>query len=179
MPFHREGHRKRATNQLRHFWVTLLLAADARHSSLEALRPLELPPALPSRTNRATRGAGIRVGTETREWRAGECLIFDDSFEHEVWHDGDSDRVVLICDLCTHACPNTTRACDDFLARPSSAASRLSTNHPLRVLAPVLNSGHPDVDIESMIYPLLSSAQRKAMDYAMAGRHETLQQRTY
>ena len=124
-------------------------------------------------------GVRIRVGTETREWRAGECLIFDDSFEHEVWHDGDSDRVVLICDLCTHACPNTTRACDDFLARPSSAASRLSTNHPLRVLAPVLNSGHPDVDIESMIYPLLSSAQRKAMDYAMAGRHETLQQRTY
>ena len=34
-----------------------------------------------------------------REWKQGECLIFDDSFEHEVWHDGDSDRVVLICDL--------------------------------------------------------------------------------
>ena len=41
----------------------------------------------------------IRVGTEIREWKAGECLIFDDSFEHEVWHDGDADRVVLICDL--------------------------------------------------------------------------------
>ena len=23
----------------------------------------------------------------------------DDSFEHEVWHEGDRDRVVLICDI--------------------------------------------------------------------------------
>ena len=45
------------------------------------------------------KGCRIRVGTEVREWKEGECLIFDDSFEHEVFHDGDSDRVVLICDL--------------------------------------------------------------------------------
>ena len=44
-------------------------------------------------------GCTIRCGDETREWRAGECLIFDDSFEHEVWHEGDSERIVLICDL--------------------------------------------------------------------------------
>jgi aspartate beta-hydroxylase len=29
-------------------------------------------------------GVRIRVGDEVREWTAGECLIFDDSFEHEV-----------------------------------------------------------------------------------------------
>jgi aspartate beta-hydroxylase len=44
-------------------------------------------------------GCRIRVGSETRAWRAGECLVFDDSFEHEVWHDGDSDRIVLIADM--------------------------------------------------------------------------------
>ena len=44
-------------------------------------------------------GVRIRVGDEIREWRAGECLIFDDSFEHEVWHEGADDRVVLICDM--------------------------------------------------------------------------------
>ena len=44
-------------------------------------------------------GVRIRVGDEVREWVAGKCLIFDDSFEHEVWHDGTDDRVVLICDL--------------------------------------------------------------------------------
>lgn len=44
-------------------------------------------------------GLRIRVAQETREWTVGKCLIFDDSFEHEVWHEGSEDRVVLICDL--------------------------------------------------------------------------------
>ena len=34
-----------------------------------------------------------------RTWKEGECLVFDDSFEHEVWHDGKGDRIVLICDM--------------------------------------------------------------------------------
>ena len=33
--------------------------------------------------------ARIRVGNETRRWREGAVLFFDDSFEHEVWHDCD------------------------------------------------------------------------------------------
>ncbi len=33
-------------------------------------------------------GCGIRVGSEKREWKEGECLIFDDTIEHEVWHHG-------------------------------------------------------------------------------------------
>lgn len=44
-------------------------------------------------------GARIRVGSEVRAWREGEVLCFDDSFEHEVLHDGDEDRIVLICDI--------------------------------------------------------------------------------
>ena len=44
-------------------------------------------------------GVRIRVGDEVREWRQGECLVFDDSFEHEVWHEGGADRIVLICDM--------------------------------------------------------------------------------
>lgn len=44
-------------------------------------------------------GLTIRVGSEMRRWEPGKCLIFDDSFEHEVWHEGTEDRVVLICDL--------------------------------------------------------------------------------
>ncbi|KAL1523260.1 hypothetical protein AB1Y20_018210 [Prymnesium parvum] len=44
-------------------------------------------------------GTRIRVADVTREWQSGECLVFDDSFEHEVWHDGHSDRIVLICDM--------------------------------------------------------------------------------
>lgn len=41
----------------------------------------------------------IRVGSETRGWTEGECLIFDDSFEHEAWNRSDHIRVVLIMEI--------------------------------------------------------------------------------
>lgn len=44
-------------------------------------------------------GPSIRVVNETRKWQAGEWLIFDDSFEHEVWHNGTELRIVLIIDV--------------------------------------------------------------------------------
>ncbi len=42
---------------------------------------------------------GIKVGGETRQWREGRTLIFDDSFEHEAWNAGTVPRVVLIADI--------------------------------------------------------------------------------
>lgn len=41
-------------------------------------------------------GCGIRVGDETRQWEEGKTLAFDDSFEHEAYNRGKSDRIVLI-----------------------------------------------------------------------------------
>jgi aspartate beta-hydroxylase len=41
----------------------------------------------------------IRVGDETRRWVEGECLVFDDHFEHEAWNHTEADRIVLIADL--------------------------------------------------------------------------------
>jgi aspartyl/asparaginyl beta-hydroxylase (cupin superfamily) len=41
----------------------------------------------------------IRVGAETRHWRDGECLVFDDTFEHEAWNHTADDRIVLIVDM--------------------------------------------------------------------------------
>lgn len=41
-------------------------------------------------------GCRIRVGSESRAWTEGRAFVFDDSFEHEVWHDGDATRVVLL-----------------------------------------------------------------------------------
>lgn len=40
----------------------------------------------------------IRVGTQWQHWEAGKAFGFDDSFEHEVLHEGEKDRVVLIVD---------------------------------------------------------------------------------
>lgn len=52
-------------------------------------------------------GCALRVGDGTRGWREGECLVFDDSFEHEAWNRSDSTRAVLIFDAWN---PLTTEA---------------------------------------------------------------------
>jgi aspartyl/asparaginyl beta-hydroxylase (cupin superfamily) len=44
-------------------------------------------------------GCRYRVGFDWCEWRVGECLIFDDTIEHEAFNDSDELRVVLIFDL--------------------------------------------------------------------------------
>lgn len=41
----------------------------------------------------------IRVDRTTRAWEDGKCLVFDDSFEHEVWNNSDITRIVLIVDV--------------------------------------------------------------------------------
>lgn len=44
-------------------------------------------------------GCSIRAGDEIRSWAEGKILVFDDSFEHEAWNRGDSDRIVLIFEV--------------------------------------------------------------------------------
>lgn len=41
----------------------------------------------------------LRVGNETRHWKEGEILIFDDNFEHEAWNRCDQIRVILLIDI--------------------------------------------------------------------------------
>lgn len=38
----------------------------------------------------------LRFGDDVRRWLAGQCLVFDDTFEHEAWNHADADRVVLL-----------------------------------------------------------------------------------
>jgi ornithine lipid ester-linked acyl 2-hydroxylase len=41
----------------------------------------------------------IRVGDEIRHWEEGASMIFDDTYEHEVWNDTDELRAVLFLDV--------------------------------------------------------------------------------
>jgi aspartyl/asparaginyl beta-hydroxylase (cupin superfamily) len=41
----------------------------------------------------------IRVGDDFRHWEEGKSMIFDDTFNHEVWNDTDETRVVLFVDV--------------------------------------------------------------------------------
>ncbi|XP_061613447.1 aspartyl/asparaginyl beta-hydroxylase isoform X3 [Phyllopteryx taeniolatus] len=45
------------------------------------------------------RGCRIRCTDRTREWEEGKVLIFDDSFEHEVWQDAATLRLIFIVDV--------------------------------------------------------------------------------
>lgn len=47
---------------------------------------------VPSDTERCK----LRVGGTTVSWEAGRMILFDDTFEHEVWNDTDSYRAVLL-----------------------------------------------------------------------------------
>ena len=41
----------------------------------------------------------LRVDSEICRWREGECLVFDDTYDHEVRNDTDETRVVLFLDF--------------------------------------------------------------------------------
>lgn len=82
----------------RYPWGDALFSVQGPHSrlpphcSIDNLRlrfhlALAIPP-----------GCGIRVGGQERQWREGECLLFEDAFEHEVWNHSDTRRVVAIVD---------------------------------------------------------------------------------
>lgn len=50
--------------------------------------PLSVPP-----------DCALRVGNETREWREGELVVFDDTIEHEAWNRSARLRVILLFDI--------------------------------------------------------------------------------
>jgi aspartate beta-hydroxylase len=53
------------------------------------------------------------IGGESRAWREGETVAFDDTYEHEAWNRGSRTRVVLIFDVWH---PNLTAAERDAVA---------------------------------------------------------------
>lgn len=42
---------------------------------------------------------GIVVGGEKKQWKEGELMIFDDSYEHYVYHNGSTERILLLFDI--------------------------------------------------------------------------------
>ncbi len=52
-------------------------------------------------------GCAIRVGGETRCWRDGESLVFDDTVEHEAWNHSSLSRTVLLFDFRRPEVPET------------------------------------------------------------------------
>jgi aspartate beta-hydroxylase len=64
----------------------------------------------------------LRVGNETRSWREGELVVFDDSIEHEAWNLSGELRVVLIFDVWR---PELSAREQELVAAMLEAAGRL------------------------------------------------------
>lgn len=73
----------------------------ASNKKLRVHLPLVVPsvPAEPAADGKSS--SCLRVGPQTRSWREGRCVVFDDSWQHEAWHDAGAGeaRIVLICDV--------------------------------------------------------------------------------
>ena len=41
----------------------------------------------------------FRVGDQIRHWETGQCMVFDDTYPHQVWNETDERRVVLFLDI--------------------------------------------------------------------------------
>lgn len=52
----------------------------------------------------------LRVGGETRPWKNGEALIFDDSFEHEAWNRSNERRIILLFEVWRPEISETERS---------------------------------------------------------------------
>jgi ornithine lipid ester-linked acyl 2-hydroxylase len=58
----------------------------------------------------------MRVGDEIVVWEEGRCVVFDDTYNHEVWNDTDGIRVVLLIDVL-RPFPPVLRALNKALIR--------------------------------------------------------------
>ena len=72
----------------------------------------------------------IRVGQQTRHWRQGRCLLFDDTYEHEVRNNSEEARVVLFLDVDRPLTPigNRCRRAALALLRASSYVKKPLAN---------------------------------------------------
>jgi aspartate beta-hydroxylase len=68
-------------------------------------------------------GCALVVGGERHEWREGESVLFDDTYEHEAWNRGGETRVVLIADVWN---PHLTAAEREAVAVLAGAISEFN-----------------------------------------------------
>jgi len=76
-------------------------------------------------------GGWIRVAHETRTWQEGRCLLFDDSFEHEVQIHTRSTRVILLMHLWH---PDLTEPEVEFLAAARAALAARDRDRTVRMV---------------------------------------------
>ena len=81
------------------------------------------------------KGASMRVGDENIVWQEGRCVVFDDSFEHEVWNRGTEPRIVVLFDIAHPELPPTHQPAD--IDRPADLEEAINKFLSARGIAEV------------------------------------------
>jgi len=72
-------------------------------------------------------GCIIKVNGEERTWEEGKCIIFDDTFRHEVWNPSyDTTRIVLMIDIRFEG--NVSDRNQEFYAKSAKQAEQFGTD---------------------------------------------------
>jgi aspartate beta-hydroxylase len=109
----------------------------------------------------------IRVGAQRLNWQEGKCIVFDDSFEHEVWHHGSQPRIVLLLDVLHPALDERQR--DRMLARRRSVPEQIAAYmaaHDLRRVE-IDDDGavlRPSAGIESLVRRYMTETAATAVE---------------
>jgi len=92
-----------------------VLPANSRVGKHCGVTNLKLRGHLTLHTPPAGTECGIRVQGRSQGWQEAGLVFFDDSFEHEVWNNSDTERVILLFDIwhpqLTNADFDHVRAC--------------------------------------------------------------------
>jgi len=72
------------------------------------------------------KGCIIKVNGEERTWEEGKCIVFDDTFRHEVWNPSyDTTRIVLMLDIEFKG--NVSDRNPEFYAKSAKQAEQFGT----------------------------------------------------
>jgi aspartyl/asparaginyl beta-hydroxylase (cupin superfamily) len=66
---------------------------------------------------------GIRVGDDTRHWRNGASLVFDDTHLHSAWNHSTQDRGILLLDFVRPLPPHLASENDSVIAAIAASPS--------------------------------------------------------
>lgn len=101
--------------------------------------------------------AVLRVADRLFRWAEGEGILWDDTFEHEVWNHGATPRAVLVIDLARPDMPAPLRVLDRGLR------ALISRSGELRRMAEMSDVGGQIALAEAAQDPARSAARRPAL----------------
>lgn len=111
----------------------------------------------------------IRVGEEWRGWQTGKCLVFDDSFEHEVVNDAALSRTVLLIRFWHPGVrvDNGSKKADisdrsRFHNKVQSNRAAAASSDPI---GPIVEDEHYEPDEPLFIVPDVSAANSEDTDH--------------